>query len=223
MAIAGLLGRKLGMSQVYAADGTLVPVTVIQVGPCTVVATRQPDRDGYAALQLGFASAKPSRLSKPVLGQFAKAAKGAFAVLKEFRLSDGEAPAVGSELAVGDVFKAGDSVDVSGISKGHGTAGVMKRHKFSGFPGSHGTHEYFRHGGSIGNRSYPGRVFKGKRMSGRFGAERITTLNLKVVSVRPEEHLLLVRGAVPGARGGVVVVRRRRVRGGGSLAGEAKS
>jgi large subunit ribosomal protein L3 len=183
-------------------------VTVIQAGPCTVVAARRPERNGYAAVQLGFGAKKASRVSKVVAGQFKKAGTAPFAVLREIRLGTDEPPAVGSEVTVAEVFKPGERVQVTGISKGHGTAGVMKRHKFSGFPGSHGTHEYFRHGGSIGNRSYPGRVFKGKRMAGRWGAETITTRNLTVVAVRPEEHLLLIRGAVPGARNGTVVVRK---------------
>ena len=206
--IEGLIGRKLGMTQVYTAQGILVPVTVLQAGPCTVVATRQPERDGYAAAQLGFGSAKTGRLSKPVQGQFKKAGTGAFAVLREFRLAGEEAPAVGAEVRVGDVFKPGEVVHVAGVTKGRGTAGVMKRHNFAGFPGSHGTHEYFRHGGSIGNRSFPGRIFKGKRMAGRYGAERVTTRNLEVVAVRPDENLLLVRGAVPGARHGTVVIHK---------------
>lgn len=205
-AVAGIIGRKLGMTQVFLPGGRLVPVTVIQAGPCTVVRTRRPDRDGYAALQLGFGPAKASRLSKAVQGQFKKAGTGAFAVLREFRLQGDEAPAPGSELVVGDVFKQGDRIQVTGVTKGRGTAGVIKRHRFGGFPATHGTHEYFRHGGSIGNRSFPGRVFKGKRMAGRYGADRVTTRNLEVVAVRPQEHLLLVRGAVPGAKGGVVVV-----------------
>jgi len=192
--IGGLIGRKLGMTQVYTREGRLVPVTVIQAGPCAVIATRSAERDGHVAAQVGFAPAK--------------AGTGAFAALREFRLSDGEPPAVGSEVKVADVFKVGERVAVTGVSKGRGTAGVIKRHGFSGFPGSHGTHEYFRHGGSIGNRSFPGRVFKGKRMAGRYGAERVTTRNLEVIGVRPDDHLLLVRGAVPGARGGTVVVRK---------------
>src|SRR5215467_8570984 len=207
MSLAGLIGRKLGMTQVYTGAGVLVPVTVIQAGPCTVVATRRTDRDGYSAAQLGFAPAKAQRLPKAVAGQFAKAGTGVFSVLREFRLTDGDPPAVGSEVVVGELFKAGERIDVSGVSKGRSTAGVMKRHRFAGFPGSHGTHEYFRHGGSIGNRSYPGRVFKGKRMSGRFGAERVTTTNIEVVAVRADENLLLVKGAVPGARNGTVLVR----------------
>jgi large subunit ribosomal protein L3 len=209
MAIDGIIGRKLGMTQVYTAQGVLVPVTVIQAGPCTVVATRRTEREGYAAAQVGFGVAKAQRLPKALAGQFTKAGTGTFAVLREFRLGEGEPPAVGTEVKVGDVFRPGERVHVSGISKGRGTAGVMKRHLFSGFPGSHGTHEYFRHGGSIGNRSYPGRVFKGKRMAGRYGAERVTTRNLVVVAVRAEDDLLLIRGAVPGSRNGTVIVRRR--------------
>ena len=209
-AIMGLIGRKLGMTQVYDAEGVLVPVTVIQAGPCTVVGMRRPERDGYAAAQIGFGSLKADRLPKARRGQFAKAGTGAFRVLREFALSEGDdgAPAVGAEISVSDVFEPGQLVHVSGVSKGRGTAGVIKRHRFSGFPASHGTHEYFRHGGSIGNRSYPGRVFKGKRMAGRLGNERVTTRNLVVVALRPEEHLVLVRGAVPGARNGTVVLTR---------------
>jgi large subunit ribosomal protein L3 len=208
MGVAGLIGRKLGMTQVYTADGVLVPVTVIEAGPCTVVATRRTERDGYDAVQLGFGVRKTRRLPKALAGQFAKAGTPAFAVLREMRVEGTEVPPVGAQITVADVFKAGERVQVSGTSKGRGTAGVIKRHKFGGFPASHGTHEYFRHGGSIGNRSFPGRVFKGKRMAGRWGAERVTVRNLTVVAVRPEEHLLLVRGAVPGARRGTVLVRR---------------
>jgi len=211
MALPGLIGRKLGMTQVYTAEGVLVPVTVIQAGPCTVIATRQRERDGYAAAQLGFGTAKPSRLQKAVQGQFKKAGTGAFTVLREFRLLGDEPPAVGAEVRVSEVFQPGEVVHVAGLSKGRGTAGVMKRHKFAGFPGSHGTHEYFRHGGSIGNRSYPGRIFKGKRMAGRYGAEWVTTRNLKVIAVRSEENLLLVRGAVPGARNGTVLIHKHAV------------
>jgi len=206
--IDGLIGRKLGMTQVYTAEGRLVPVTVILAGPCTVVAMRRAERDGYAAAQVGFGAVKAQRLTKARAGHFTKAGTAPFAVLREFRTADGEAPTVGSEIRVADVFRPGERVHVTGISKGRGTAGVMKRHLFSGFPGSHGTHEYFRHGGSIGNRSFPGRVFKGKRMAGRYGADRVTTRNLEVVAVKADENLLLIRGAVPGARNGTVMVRK---------------
>jgi large subunit ribosomal protein L3 len=203
----GLIGRKLGMTQLYTAAGELVPVTVIQAGPCTVVQAKSVATDGYAAVQVGFGSAKPQRVSKARRAHCVKAGKGVFQILREFRLDDSAvALAPGDEVSIGVLFKQGDSVDVTGVTKGRGYTGVVKRHGFSGFPASHGTHEYFRHGGSIGNRSFPGRVFKNKRMAGQYGNDRVTTQNLEVVAVRPEEHLLLVRGAVPGARGGVVVV-----------------
>ena len=210
--VSGLIGRKLGMTQVYTAAGALVPVTVIEAGPCTVVATRNAERNGYAAAQLGFSGVEDKSLTKPLRGQFKKAGTAAFGVLREFELGDGDAPAVGTAITVADVFTAGERVRVTGVTKGRGTAGVIKRHRFSGFPASHGTHEYFRHGGSIGNRSFPGRVFKGKRMAGRYGAERVTTSNIEVVAVRPDDNLLLVRGAVPGARNATVIVRRSKAR-----------
>lgn len=204
----GLIGKKLGMTQVYTAQGELVPVTVIQAGPCTVVQTKTPATDGYSAVQLGFGERKPQRVTKAYRQHCVKAEKGVFAALREFRLGDEDAAlALGEALVIERFFQLGDRVDVSGISKGRGFAGVIKRHGFSGFPGSHGTHEYFRHGGSIGNRSFPGRVFKGKRMAGQYGNERITTQNIEVIAIRADEHLLLVRGAVPGSRGGLVVVR----------------
>jgi large subunit ribosomal protein L3 len=198
------------MTQVFTPAGELVPVTVIELGPCTVVGTRQKARDGYVAAQLGFGAAKESRLAKPLRGQFAKAGTAPFRVLAEVRVRGDEPPVVGTQVTVGEVFTAGDVVKVTGVSKGRGTAGVVKRYGFAGFPASHGTHEYFRHGGSIGNRSFPGRVLKGKRMAGRMGAERVTTTNLRVVAVRPDEHVLLVRGAVPGARNGTVLVAKQR-------------
>jgi large subunit ribosomal protein L3 len=222
-AVTGLIGRKLGMTQVYTAAGVLVPVTVIEAGPCTVVATRNTERNGYAAAQLGFGTAVEKRLAKPLLGQFKKAGTTPFGTLREFPLADGDVPAVGTAITVADVFSPGQKIQVTGVSKGRGTAGVMKRHRFSGFPASHGTHEYFRHGGSIGNRSYPGRVFKGKRMSGRLGAERVTTNNIEVVAVRADENLLLVRGAVPGSRNGTVIVRRPKTKATADSGTEAKS
>jgi large subunit ribosomal protein L3 len=206
--MTGLIGKKLGMTQVFNAEGNLIPVTVIETGPCVVVQKREPAKDGYSALQVGFGPKKSRRVNKPEQGHVAKAGKGAFRVLKEFRLDDVTPFEVGQEIRVGDLFKAGDFIDVSGTSKGHGFSGVIKRWSFGGFPGSHGTHEYFRHGGSIGNRSFPGRVRKGKKMAGHWGNEQVCTQNLMVVDVRPEENLLLVRGAVPGAKQGVVIVKR---------------
>jgi large subunit ribosomal protein L3 len=202
----GLIGRKLGMSQVFDPTGELIPVTVIQTGPCTVVQTKTAATDGYAAVQLGFGERKAQRVSKAFRNHALKAGKGVFEVLREFEPNEGETYTVGQEIAVDGLFKVGDRIDVSGTTKGRGFTGVIKRHGFSGFPGSHGTHEYFRHGGSIGNRSYPGRVFKGKRMAGQYGNERVTTQNLEVVAVRPAEHVLLVRGCVPGARNGLVLI-----------------
>lgn len=206
--MTGLIGKKIGMTQVFGADGSVLPVTVIQTGPCVVVQKRETGRDGYNALQLGFGSRKSQRVNKPEQGHMVKAGKGAFQLLREFRSEDVGQYEVGQEIKVADLFKAGDRVDVSGTSKGRGFTGVIKRWGFAGFPGSHGTHEYFRHGGSIGNRSYPGRVFKGKKMAGQWGNERISVQNLEVIGVRAEDNLLLVKGAVPGAKRGFVFIRR---------------
>ncbi|MGB7950848.1 MAG: 50S ribosomal protein L3 [Candidatus Binatia bacterium] len=206
--MTGLIGKKVGMTQFYNAEGNVIPVTVIQTGPCVVVQKKESTKDGYNALQVGFGSKKNQRVNKPAQGHMAKAGRGAFEVLKEFRLDDVSQYQVGQEIKAADLFKAGDRIDVSGTSKGHGFTGVVKRWSFAGFPGSHGTHEYFRHGGSIGNRSYPGRVRKGKKMAGHWGNERISVQNLEVVDIRADDHLLLVKGAVPGAKRGIVVVRR---------------
>lgn len=201
----GLIGKKLGMTQVFAKDGNLVPVTVIQAGPCTVVQVKTTASDGYAGVQLGAGEQKAQRLSKAAVGHRKKAGK-MVRVIKEFR-AEGDFQ-LGQELKVADFFKAGDRVDVTGTTKGKGFQGVIKRHGFAGFPGSHGTHEYFRHGGSIGNRTHPGRVFKNKRMAGQMGRVRRTTLNLTVVDVRADENVILVEGAVPGARNGWLFIRK---------------
>lgn len=206
--MTGLIGKKVGITQVFAADGSVVPVTVILTGPCVVVRKKEAANDGYNALQVGFEEKKMQRVNKPDRGQMAKAGKGAFRVLREFRSADAARYEVGQEIKVSDLFKAGDRVDVTGTSKGRGFAGVIKRWRFGGFPASHGTHEYFRHGGSIGNRSFPGRVFKGKKMAGHWGNERVSVQNLEVVQVRPETNLLLVKGSVPGPRRGVLLIRR---------------
>jgi large subunit ribosomal protein L3 len=197
----------MGMTQIYNADGNVIPVTVVQTGPCIVIQKKETATDGYTALQVGFGGKKAQRVNKADQGHMAKAGKGAFEFLKEFRVDDVSHYEVGQELKVEDLFKVGDRVDVSGVSKGHGFSGVIKRWSFGGFPGSHGTHEYFRHGGSIGNRSFPGRVRKGKKMAGHWGNERVSTQNLVVVDIRSEENLMLVRGAVPGAKRGVVILR----------------
>ncbi|MBM2803080.1 MAG: ribosomal protein [Deltaproteobacteria bacterium] len=205
--MTGLIGRKIGMMQYYNAEGNVIPVTVVETGPCVVVQKKDATTDGYTALQVGFGSKKAQRVNKATRGHMAKAGKGAFQVLREFRLDDVSQYEVGQEIKATDLFKVGDLIDVAGISKGHGYTGVIKRWSFAGFPGSHGTHEYFRHGGSIGNRSYPGRVRKGKKMAGHWGNEQISTQNLLVVDIRAEENLMLVRGAVPGSKQGVVVLR----------------
>ena len=206
--MTGLIGKKIGMTQVFSADGSVVPVTVIRTGPCIVVQKKETGRDGYSAVQIGFGNKKNQRVNKPEQGHMVKAGKGAFQVLREFRLQDVGQYEVGQEIKATDIFKAGDRIDVSGTSKGRGFAGVIKRWSFSGFPASHGTHEYFRHGGAIGNRSYPGRVFKGKKMAGHWGNEKVSVQNLEVVGIRPEVNLLLVKGAIPGAKRGILIIRR---------------
>lgn len=204
----GLIGKKLGMTQVFAPDGNLIPVTIIQAGPCVVVQKKTVSKDGYTALQLGFGKKKPQRATKPLLGHCKSAGHGPFSVLREFQVEDIDSYEIGHEISAAQVFQVGERIDVVGQTKGRGYSGVIKRHGMSGFPGSHGTHEYFRHGGSIGNRSFPGRIFKGKRMAGQYGDEQMTALQLRVVDVRSENNLLLVHGAIPGARGGIVLVRK---------------
>jgi large subunit ribosomal protein L3 len=197
----------MGMTQVFSADGNVVPVTVIETGPCVVVQKKGAEKDGYNALQLGFGDRKAQRVNKPEQGHMKKAGKGAFRVLSEFRSDDLSQYEVGQEIKATDLFKAGDRVDVTGTSKGRGFTGVIKRWGFRGFPASHGTHEYFRHGGAIGNRSYPGRVFKGKKMAGHWGNEKVSIQNLEVIAVRSESNVLLVKGAVPGSKRGVLLIR----------------
>jgi large subunit ribosomal protein L3 len=203
----GLIGKKLGMTQRFIEGGNLVPVTVIETGPCTVVQVRTIDRDGYDALQVGFGTRREKNLSKARRGHASKAGRADFASLLEFRLREAGEWQIGQELRLAEMFKAGDFVDVTGTSKGKGFQGVMKRHNFSGHKASHGTHESFRGPGSVGCRSYPGRIFKGKRMDGHMGSERTTTQNLRIVEVRADDNLLMVRGAVPGSKGCQVVVR----------------
>jgi large subunit ribosomal protein L3 len=204
----GLIGKKLVMSQIFAAEGTLVPVTVIQAGPCTIVQKKTNERDGYTAVQLGFGTRKQQRATKALIGHCKKANAAPFSVLREFHTDDIDQYELGGAINVASIFAAGETVDVIGTTKGRGYSGVIKRHGMSGFPGSRGTHEYFRHGGSIGNRSFPGRIFKGKRMAGQYGNARMTAAHLRVVEVRGEENLLFIRGAVPGATGGVVIIRK---------------
>ncbi len=205
--LSGLIGRKLGMTQVADAQGRVRAVTVVQVGPCTVTQLKTAPTDGYDAVQVTWGRKKLSRVTSAERGHFKKANVAPGARTVEFRkLGDGEL-ALGQAIAVGDVFKAGEQVDVQGVSKGHGYAGVIKRHHFAGFPGTHGTHEYFRHGGSIGNRSFPGRVRKGLRMAGQMGNETVTVLNLEIVEILSEDNAIAVAGAVPGPDGAMVIVK----------------
>ncbi len=202
----GVLGTKLGMSQVFDADGRMVPVTVIAAGPCVVTAVRTPDANGYSAVQLGYGEIDPRRVTKPVAGLFAKAGVTPRRYLAELRTDDASEYTLGQELT-GEVFEAGQLVDVTGKSKGKGTAGVMKRHGFKGLGASHGTQRKHRAPGSIGGCATPGRVFKGVRMAGRMGGVRTTVQSLKVHAVDAERGLLLIKGAVPGPSGRLVLVR----------------
>lgn len=206
----GLLGRKLGMSQVFTAEGECVPVTVIEAGPCFVLGVKSQDKDGYAGVQLGFEPKKAQRVPKAMQGHFNKAGQGAFYHVKEVRCDNAALgwTSLGQQLKVGDVFADGDMVDISGTSIGRGFQGVVKRFHAKGQPSTRGTHEYRRHIGAIGCRKFPGRVFKNKSMPGHMGNESVTIQNLKVMAVRPEENVLLVKGGVPGAKGGLLVIRK---------------
>lgn len=204
-----LMGKKIGMTQVFKENGDTIPVTVVQAGPCVVCQKKTSAKDNYSAIQLGFLSVKPDRAKKPLAGHFKKADVSPKRFLREFRVDEKEAEEyeTGQEIKV-DRFKEGDYLDVTGTSKGKGFAGVMKRHRFHGAPGGHGTHDYKRHGGSIGSSSYPSRVFKGMKMAGRMGYDRVTVQNLKVMQVRPEQDCLLVQGAVPGAKNGLLLIKK---------------
>ena len=209
----GLLGRKLGMTQLFEDDGTVVPVTVVQTGPCTVLQVKTTEsRDGYNALLLGFGEQKAQRLNKASIGQLKAAGveDSPPRVRGEIRVPADKANAtkVGDTLAAADVFSVGDHVDVTGTSKGRGFAGVMKKYNFRGFIRSHGVHEFFRHGGSIGTRLTPGHVLKGKKMPGQMGNKRVTVQNLRVAKVDSERNLLFLRGGVPGPQGANVTVRK---------------
>jgi len=206
----GLLGQKVGMTQVFAEDGERIPVTVIQTGPCVVVGKRTEERDGYSALQIGFGEKPPRLAKKPEIGFFKKAGTKPQRVVREFRLPPDEVAKyeVGAEVKAADIFEEGIPLDITGVTKGKGTQGVIKRHNMSGTKASHGVHEYYRHGGSIGCRLTPGRVAKGKRMAGHMGSERQTVQNLQLVSIMGEDNCILVRGAIPGATGAFVTVRK---------------
>ena len=205
-AVAGVLGEKLGMTQVFDDNNRMVPVTVVKAGPCVVTQIRTPDKDGYSAVQIAYGAIDPRKVSKPEAGHFAKAGVPPRRYLVEIRTGDASSYTVGQEISA-DLFPAGVKVDVVGTSKGKGYAGVMKRHNFKGLGSSHGVHRAHRKPGSIGACATPARVFKGTRMAGRMGHARTTTQNLTVHAVDVERGLVLIKGAVPGPTGGVVLLK----------------
>jgi len=202
----GIIGRKLGMTQVFLEDGSVVPVTVVEAGPCPVIQKKTKERDGYNAVQLGFLPKNSQRVNKPLSGHFKKAGVGPAYHIKEFRVEAAEGVEAGQVVTL-NLFKPGDVVDVTALSKGKGFGGVIKRHGFHGSPGSHGTHEYFRHGGSIGSATYPHHTFKGMKMPGHLGNQKVTIQNIKVVDVKEDQNLILLKGGIPGSRDGWILIR----------------
>ena len=200
----GLIGKKIGMTQLFDENGKVIPVTVVEAGPCTVVQKKTIENDGYAAVQVGFGDVKVTKVNKPMAGHFKKADVAPKKVLKEFRLADTESVNVGDILKA-DTFAVGDRVDVVGTSKGKGTAGVIKRWNFSRLKETHGTGPVHRHGGSLGVID-PARIFKGKKMAGHLGAEKVTVQNLDIVKVDVENNLIAIKGAIPGPKNGIVVI-----------------
>jgi large subunit ribosomal protein L3 len=203
--MSALIGRKIGMTNVFSSDGKLVPVTVLQVGPCVVTQVKTKETDGYSALQLGFDEKKIEKLNKPILGHLKKATDKGFRVLREFRTENTESVEAGATIGI-DVFTVGEKVNISGISKGRGFQGTIKRHGFSRGPETHGSRNH-RAPGSIGNSAWPGRVFKGKKLPGHMGTDKKTMKNLTIVDIKPEDNLLLVKGPVPGFKTGILEVR----------------
>lgn len=207
-ATLGILGRKLGMTRIFGDDGSIIPVTVIEAGPCPVTQVKTMEKDGYNAMQLGFDTIPERKVNKPAKGHLDKAARGYFRVLREIRLDGPSAFEQGMDVTV-DIFAPGETVKVTGTSIGKGFAGVMKRWNFKGLKKTHGTEKAHRSGGSIGNNTEPGKVMKGKRMAGHMGARTVTVMGIEVVDVRPEQNLILVKGQVPGSRNCVVMVRKQ--------------
>ena len=205
--IQGILGKKLGMTQVFAADGSRIPVTIVEAGPCTVVQKKTEATDGYNALQVGFAAKKSHRTNKPMMGHFKQADQGAFAHLREIAAENVDDYTVGDQVTCDTLLKEGDIVDVTGTSKGKGFQGVIKRWGFSGGRASHGS-KFHRATGAIGQSAWPAKVFKGKKMPGQMGNERVTLQNLEIVEVRAEQNLVLIKGAIPGPNQGVVLIRK---------------
>jgi large subunit ribosomal protein L3 len=209
--LSGLIGRKVGMTQIFSAEGEVIPVTAIETGPCWIVQKKTQERDGYTAIQLGFQDKKMKHTTKPLQGHFQKSGVSPKRWLREFRVDGATLDEIqeGQEVT-GEILASLRYVDVTGTSKGRGFAGVMKRHGFGGKPASHGTHESFRGSGSIGASADPARVFKNTRMAGHYGNARVTIRNLEVVRFLKEQNLLLIKGAVPGPNGGMVLVRASR-------------
>ncbi len=201
----GLIGKKIGMTQIFDEAGNVVPVTVVEAGPCTVTQIKTMENDGYEAIQVGFSDVKVSRVNKPMKGHFDKADVAPKKTLKEFRLDSIDGIEVGNILKA-DTFEVGEVVDVKGTSKGHGTAGAIKRWNFSRLRMTHGTGPNHRHAGSLGACSSPSRVFKGKKMAGHYGHETVTVQNLKIAKVDAENNLIAIKGAIPGPKGGIVVI-----------------
>ena len=206
MATKAIVGEKVGMTQVWDDQNRAIPVTLVRVSPCRVVQVKTPDNDGYSALQVTYGSKKPSRLNKPELGHFAKAGVEPGKALLELRVDDAASYQVGQEIRA-DILSAGERVDVTAVSRGKGFTGVMKRHNFGGLGAAHGAHKVHRAPGAIGACATPARVFKGTRMAGRMGNQQVTILNLEVVEADADRDLVLLRGAVPGPRGGLVLIR----------------
>jgi len=203
----GIIGRKLGMTQIFLEDGSVVPATVVEAGPCKIIQKKTEEKDGYNALQLGFFPKDGRKVNKPLSGHFRKAGSDPYSYLKEFRVENVEGYELGQEVTL-NLFKTGDVVDVTGLSKGRGFAGVMKRHGFHGSNASRGTHEYFRHGGSVGSAAYPSHTFKGMKMPGHYGNQKVTIQNIKVVDVKEDQNLILLGGGIPGSPNGLVFIRR---------------
>ena len=201
-----IIGKKLGMTQIFAENGAVVPVTVIEAGPCVVVQKKTTETDGYNAIQVGYEDVSEKHVNKPAKGHFAKAGVSAKKHLKEFRLEDADKYEVGAVIAV-DTFAAGEKVDVTGITKGHGYSGAVKRWGHHMLQATHGTGPIHRQVGSMGANSTPSRVFKNKKMAGQYGNEKLTVLNLEIVKIDAEKNLIAIKGAIPGARGGIVVIR----------------
>ncbi|HER24037.1 MAG TPA: 50S ribosomal protein L3 [Candidatus Atribacteria bacterium] len=204
--VAGILGEKLGMTRIFTKDGESIPVTVILAGPCQIVQKKTMEKDGYNAVQLGFKEVKEKKISKPIVKHLEKYKAKPIKHIREFKVDDSNKYLPGTEVKV-DIFKEGDRVDIVGISKGKGFAGAIKRHNFSGGPKTHGQKEYFRSVGSMGATD-AARVFKGKKLPGHMGTERVTVKNIEVVKINLDRNLVLVRGSVPGAKGAVLVINK---------------